>query len=156
VKVLRGKGLPQIIYQTEGVQANPYGGLRLKIAPTIVNVQLDAPIDLDAGREQHVASPEQRPQNHMLASAPAGSHVEGSATPPSPFHHSPQMMGSNSGMLDLRFSNHPPSMTLPQNIGVAPASSPMPSMAGFPGMGVMMQQPAQRQQARTAPAFACS
>lgn len=160
VKVLRGKGLPQIIYQTEGVQANPYGGLRLNIAPTVVNVRLDAPIDLDAPREQHVASPEQRPQNHMLASAPSGAHVEGSATPPSPFHHSPQMMGATgSGPLDFRFSSHPPSMSLPQNIGGAPAGSGMPSMAGFPGMGgmgAMMQQPTQRPQARPAPAFACS
>jgi protein Tob/BTG len=156
VKVLRGKGLPQIIYQTEGVQANPYGGLRLNIAPTVVNVRIDVPIDLDAPRERLVASPEHRPQNHTLARSPSGALVEGSATPPSPFHHSPQLMGANGGQLDLRFGSHPPSMTLPQNLGGAPASSPMPSMAGFSTMGVMLQQPAQRPQARPAPAFACS
>jgi len=154
VKVLRGKGLPQIIYQTEGVQANPYGGLKLKIVPTVLNVRLDKPIDLDAPRERHVTSPEHRGRApHMLAGAPSNSHVEGSVTPPSPFHHSPQM--ASNGGLDLRFT-HPPSMTLPQNMGGGSVGSPMPGMGSFPGIGAMMQPPAQRPQTRPAPAFACS
>jgi len=185
VKVLRGKGLPQHIYQEGSRQANPYDtGLRLKIERTVVNVSLDTPIDLDAQTSRRTpkptlflalllfpslpalpslpslcpplpfgrhtlplfgadafllsrqlvspAGPRARGANTL---APAGTVVEGSVTPPSPFHHSPQLASNG----DARF-NYPPSMSLPSNC--APSGASMP-----PGVGAMLQPP-QRPPAR--------
>lgn len=95
--MLRGKGLPQTIWKREGESANPYGGLRLKIEPTVVNVTIDVPTDFHAPRARMQSPSGPAPNGHMGAGAPSGAHVEGSVTPPSPFHHSPQMgsMGGN-------------------------------------------------------------
>lgn len=115
----------------------------------MLNVQLDAPIDLDAAPRERPLMSSPGPRR---AAAPSGANVEGSVTPPSPFHHSPQMATNGAGM-DMRFG-YPPQMSLPQN--VSGVGSPLPGMGGFPGMGAMMQQQTQRPQARPAAAFACS
>mmetsp|Transcript_20700 Transcript_20700/g.62176 ORF Transcript_20700/g.62176 Transcript_20700/m.62176 type:complete len:234 (+) Transcript_20700:285-986(+) len=136
VKVLRGKGLPQHIYQEGSRQANPYDtGLRLKIERTVVNVSLDTPIDLDAQTSRQLVSPAGPRARGANTLAPAGTVVEGSVTPPSPFHHSPQLASNG----DARF-NYPPSMSLPSNC--APSGASMP-----PGVGAMLQPP-QRPPAR--------
>mmetsp|Transcript_35596 Transcript_35596/g.114416 ORF Transcript_35596/g.114416 Transcript_35596/m.114416 type:complete len:99 (+) Transcript_35596:404-700(+) len=76
VKVLRGKGLPQYIYQEGSRQANPYDtGLRLKIERTVVNVSLDTPIDLDAQSSRQLVSPA-GPHARGATLAPAGTVVE--------------------------------------------------------------------------------
>jgi len=106
--VLRGKGLPQHIYQEGSRQANPYDtGLRLKIERTVVNVSLDTPIDLDAQTSRQLVSPAGPRARGANTLAPAGTVVEGSVTPPSPFHHSPQLASNGDANLPhLPISRH--------------------------------------------------